>query len=300
MEYLLFAGLALVASAANTIFNRISANKISTVLSAVIKAFFIMIACLIISISFGHIKDLYTFKNDELIWIIILGLITCVDWIFYFLAIKRAHLEAFAPFEASSVLFLSNLLFVIFMFSTVTKGGTPLNVVLFFLGLLALFVAMGYAIFNKKINPTMKKLWAIYALLSALAMAFTLIIMKTKLSGLAPDIIAFHQMSIVFVVCLIISLFSKGYKELKDVKWKDYLKFFIAALFNALLMVFRYKALSYNNAIPSIINCIISFDFCIVSIITIAFFKEKNKKQIAILISIVAVGMILNVISGLL
>jgi len=299
MEYLIFAGLALLASAANTIFNRISANHIGTVLSAVIKAFFIMIACLIITLCFGHIKDLYTFKNDELIWIIVLGLVTCVDWIFYFLSIKRAHLEAFSPYEASCVLFLSNLLFMIFMFGTVTKGGTSLNIILFFIGLGCLLVAMIYTVFNKKINPSTKKIWVIYATITALAMAFTLIIMKTKLSSVAPDIIAFHQMSIVFVVCLIILLFSKGYKEVKNIKWKDYLKFFVAAVFNALLMVFRYKALSYDNAIPSIINCIVSFDFCIVSLVTIAFFKEKNKKQIGILIAIIATGMILNVISGL-
>lgn len=299
MEYIIFAVLGLVASAANTIFNRISANKIGTILSAVIKALFIMIACLIITLSFGHIKDLYSFQNDELIWVIILGLVTCVDWIFYFLSIKRAHLEAFSPYEASCVLFLSNLLFMIFMFGTVTNGGTPVNIILFFLGLICLLIAMIYTVFNKKINPSTKKIWVFYATVTALAMAFTLIIMKTKLTRVAPDIIAFHQMSIVFIVCSIILLFSKGYKELKDVKWKDYLKFFIAALFNALLMVFRYKALSYENAIPSIINCIISFDFCLVSILTIAFFKEKNKKQIGILIAIVAAGMILNVISGL-
>lgn len=82
-------------------------------------------------------------------------------------------------------------------------------------------------------------------------------------------------------------------------KWKDYGKFVIAAVFNALLMVFRYKALSYANAIPSIVNVIISLDFVLVSIATVLFFKAKNKKELVILILIVVAGMTLNVVSGL-
>ncbi|MBD4651993.1 hypothetical protein GUG52_09205, partial [Xanthomonas citri pv. citri] len=80
------------------------------------------------------------------------------------------------------------------------KGGTPLNTVLFFFGLVALVGAMLFAVFNKKINPSTKKIWVLYALMSALAMGFTLIITKTKLQGIEPDVIAFHQMFIVLVV----------------------------------------------------------------------------------------------------
>lgn len=299
MEYILFAFLALLASAANTIFNRVSANKIGTLVSAVLKAFFIVLACFIISVCFGHLNQLYSLTKEQWIWVGVLGLVTCVDWIFYFLSIKRAHLEAFAPFEASCVLFLSNLLFSIFMFASVTKGGTPLNIVLFFLGLGCLLGAMLFAVLNKKINPTTKKIWVLYAFLTALAMAFTLVIVKTKLTEVPSDVIAYHQMFIVFVVCGIMMLVSKSYKELKTATWKDYLKFFIAALFNALLMVFRYKAFSYDNAIPSIINCIVSFDFVLVSAATVLFFKAQNKKQLIILIIIVSAGMALNVVSGL-
>ena len=70
-------------------------------------------------------------SNQDWMWIGILGLITIVDWLFYFLALKRSHLEAFAPFEVSTILFVSNLLFSIFMFYTVTGGGSALNVVFF-------------------------------------------------------------------------------------------------------------------------------------------------------------------------
>lgn len=298
MNYL-FAGLALVSSALNAIFNRISSNKVSTLLSAVIKAFFIVIACLVITLCLGNITQLYSLTSTEWIWVVVLGLVTCVDWIFYFLSIKRAHLEAFSPFEASGVLFFSNLLFSIFMFESVTKGGSPLNASLFFIGLACVLGAMVFAVLNKKINPSTKKIWVLYATITALAMAFTLVIVKTKLSNVSSDIIAVQQMSVVFVVCGIMLLVSKGYKELKEVKPIDFGKFFIAAIFNAGLMVFRYKALSYPDAIPSIINVIISFDFVLVSLATVLFFKAKNKKELSILIILIASGMILNVVSGL-
>ena len=299
MNYLIFAGLALLASAANTIFNRISANKIGTLVSAVLKGFFIVICIFIVCAILGHVPQLYALTGEQWLWIGVLGAVTVVDWIFYFLSIKRAHLEAFAPFEAASVLFLSNLLFSMFMFSTVTKGGTPLNTALFFLGLAALIGAMLFAVLNKKINPTTKKIWVLYAFLSALAMGFTLVITKTKLQGIEPDVIAFHQMSIVLVVCTILMFASKAYKELKVVKLKDYSKFFIAAVFNALLIFLRYKALLCDGANPAIVNCMISFDFVLVSLATVLFFKANNKKELILLIILVSTGMVLNVVSGM-
>lgn len=298
MEYLLFAFLALLASAANTIFNRISANKIGTLVSAVLKAFFITILILLLSVCLGHFDLLYSLTDEQWIWMGVLGLVTSADWIFYFLSIKRAHLEAFAPFEAAGVLFLSNLLFSIFMFSSVTNNGDPLNTVLFFMGLACVLGAMLFAVLNKKINPSAKKMWVLYAFLSALSMGFTLIITKTKLQGIEADVIAFHQMLIVLVVCTILMFATKAYKELKTVKLKDYGKFFVAAIFNALLIFFRYKALLLTNN-PTVVNCVISFDYVLVSLATVLFFKANNKKELVFLILIITAGMALNVVSGL-
>lgn len=300
MDYILFAVLALFASIGNTIFNRLSADNTSTILSAVIKSFLITIASFLIVLIFGHANVLYALTGQQWLWLGILGAITCVDWIFYFLALKRAHLEAFAPFEASFILLISNLLFSFFMFNTVTRDGGTLNVIFYYLGLAFLLGSSLFAVFNKKINPKAKIAWVIYSMVSATALAFTLVVVKAKLSDVPSDVVAVHQMSVVFVTSLFMMFISKTYKEIKNVKPKSLALFFIAAAFNALLMVFRYKALSFANSIPSIVNVIISLDFVFVSIATVLFFKANNKKQLVILILLVLVGMVLNVLSGLL
>ena len=300
MAYILFAVLALISSVGNTIFNRISSHKIGSVLSAAIKSFMITIACLIICLCFGHIKELYSLSKIDWLWVGILGLITIIDWIFYFLALKRSHLEAFAPFEVSAILFSSNLLFSIFMFGVVTNGGTPLNIVFFYSGLLVLLASMLYAVFNKKINPTTKKSWVLYSTLSVVALSFTFLVVKLKLAHIHSDIIAFHQMLTVFVVSAFAVIFSKAKKQIKEISFNTYLNFFISAIFNALLMVFRYKALASVNANPSIINIIICLDFVFVSIATVLFFKANNKKQSVVLIIFVVSGMILNALPALL
>lgn len=299
MNYIFYAILALFCSVGNTIFNRISSERVGSILSATIKSFMIMFACLIISLSFGHIKQLYSLNNNEWLWIGILGLITIIDWLFYFLALKRSHLEAFAPFEVSSILFISNLLFSIFMINTVTRGGSTLNVILFYSGLALLLASMVFAVLNKKINPKTKQTWVLYSLVSATALAFTLLVVKLKLSNVQSDIVAFHQMSIVFVVSIIMLFISKEKQQIKQLKGKTYLFFFISAIFNALLMVFRYKALASANAIPSLINVIISLDFVFVSIVTVLFFKANNKKQLLILIILVVSGMVLNALPAI-
>ena len=291
--YILFAFLALFSSVGNTIFNRISSNKTGSVLSAVIKSLFITFACFIICACFGHVNQLYSLNNEQWMWIGILGLVTIVDWLFYFLALKRSHLEAFAPFESSYILFISNLLFVIFMVSVVTSGGTTLNIILFVAGLVFLLASTIYAVLDKKINPTKKIAWIIFSLISGTALAFTLVIVKIKLSDVPSDVVAFHQMLVVFVGCGIGLCFSKDKKEIKTTNLKTYLNFFISAIFNALLMVFRYMALASADANPSIINVIVGLDFVFVSIATVLFFKANNKKQLAILISLIVVGMIL-------
>ena len=299
MAWILFAVLALFSSVGNTIFNRISSHKIGSVLSACIKSFMITVTCLIICLCFGHIKEFYSFNNVDWMWIGILGLITIIDWLFYFLALKRSHLEAFAPFEVSAILFFSNLLFSIFMISIVTSGATPLKITFYYVGLGLILASMFYAVFNKKINPIAKFWWVLYSLISALALSFTFLIVKLKLSHVHSDVIAFHQMLVVFVVTLIAVLFSKEKSQIKEIKAMTYLNFFISAIFNAFLMVFRYMALASANANPSIINIIVCLDFVFVSIATVLFFKANNKKQLVILIILVVSGMILNALPAI-
>lgn len=300
MTYIFFAFLALISSVGNTIFNRISSHKIGSVLSATIKSFFITIACFIICACFGHVSVLYSLTKEQWLWIGILGLITIVDWLFYFLAIKRSHLEAFSTFESALILFLTNLLFVIFMIRTVTAGGSTLNVILFFAGLALLLAATLFAVLNKKINPIKKVAWVIFSIISATALAFTLVIVKLKLSDVPSDVVAYHQMFIVFVGCGIGLCFSKDRKEIITVSWKTYLNFFISAVFNAMLMVFRYMALACEGANPSIISIIVGLDFVFVSIATVLFFKADNKKQLLILILLVVAGMVLSALPAML
>lgn len=299
MEYVLFASFALLASAGNTIFNRLGSNHASVLANSTIKSFFIVIACFFICLAFGHVPNIYSLTPEQISWIIVVGALTCIDWFFYFLAIKRSHLEAFAPFCASGILFFSNLVFSIFTFGAVTNGGKPLNVVLYFIGLAFLLGSLIYILLNKKINPSSKKIWIIYALISVISFAFVLLLAKTKLSGVSSDVLALHQMFIVFVVMLFASLFTKTYKEIIRIKKLDFLYIVIGAIFNALLMVFRYKAFSYPNSAPAIVNVIIGLDFVLVSFATILFFKEKNKRQMLILIILVVIGMVLDVVAGL-
>lgn len=299
MEYILFAFLALLSSAGNTIFNRLGSNRASALTNATVKSFFIVIACFLISLVFGHVPTLYSLSLEQWIWIIVIGALTSIDWFFYFLAIKKSHLEAFAPFCAAGILFFSNTLFSIFTFMRVTNGGKPLNVVFYLVGLASLLGSLLFIVLNKKINPKGKLLWVLYATISVVSFAFVLLIVNTKLSVVPADVIAYHQITIVFVVMLIVSLITKNIKEIVTIKFKDHLFIFIGAVFNALLMVNRYIAFSYPNAVPAIVNVIIGLDFIIVSLGTILFYKAKNKLQMLIIIILVVVGMVLNVLAGL-
>jgi len=299
VEYILFAFLALLASSGNTIFNKLGANKASAITNAVLKSFFMVIACFFICLALGHVPTLYSLSKEQWLWLSLVGVLMAVDWLFYFLAIKRSHLEAFAPFCSAGTLFFANTLFIIFTYALVTNGGKSTNVALYFVGLALLLAALIYTVFNKKINPKAKTLWVIFALVSVIAFAFVLLIVKTKLSDLPSDVVSFHQTSILFVIMLITSLFTRSIKEVVTIKWKVLLFIFIGAVFNALMVVLKYTAFSYANSIPAIVNVIVGLDFVIVSLATVLFFKSKNKLQLLLIIILVSAGMILNTLAGL-
>ena len=299
MEYILFAFLALFASAGNTIFNRLGANHASALTNATVKSFFIVIACFLISLVLGHVPSLYNLSGENWLWIGLVGVLTAIDWFFYFLAIKRTKLEAFSNYVAARVLFLSNALFMIFTFSSVTNGGKPLNIVLYSIGLVLILISILFVINNKKINKSTKSLWIVFAAISTLAFAFLLVIVKLKLTHVPSDVISYHQMCICFVAMAVASLITKNIKELGQIRFIDHVYIFIGAVFNALLTIFRYTAFSYANSIPAIVNVIIGLDFIVVSFGTIIFFKTKNKVEIAIAASLVFVGMVLNTLAGL-
>lgn len=299
MEYIIFAFLALLASAGNTVFNRLGANRASALTNAVLKSFYIVFACFLICLAFGHVPTLYNLSLEEWLWIGLIGILTSIDWLFYFFAIKRSHLEAFSPFCTAGTLFLSNSLFAIFVLTIVTNGGKPLNIILYFLGLTLLLCALIYIVLNKNINPKRKTLWVIFALISTCSFAFVLLIVKLKLGSIPSDVVSLHQMSILFVVMLVSYLVTKSAKEVIKIRWVDHLYIFIGAVFNALMVVLRYTAYSYTNSVPAIINVIIGLDFIIVSLGTVLFFKAKNKLQLSLIIILVASGMILNTIAGI-
>ncbi|MCR5333117.1 MAG: hypothetical protein K6E11_03790 [Bacilli bacterium] len=299
MEYILFSFLALLASAGNTIFNRIGAKRASALLNATVKSFFIVIACFLICLAMGHVPTLYSWSSTDFIWLSVVGVLTAIDWLFYFFAIKRTHLEVFAPFTASGVLFTSNLLFLIFMFASVTNGGKPLNITFFIIGLLCMVGAMMFVIFNKKMNPSQKFIWIIYDVISVVAFAFLLLVVKMKLSHIPSDVISFHQMLITFVILFIAACASKTIVEIGKIRPLDHLYIFIGAVFNALMNIFRYQAFSYDTCIPAIVNVIVALDFIIVSAITVIFYKSKNKVALIIAISLIFTGMVLNLLAGL-
>ena len=299
MEYILFAFLALFASAGNTIFNRLGANHASALTNATVKSFFIVIACFLIALVLGHVPSLYNLSGEDWLWIGIVGALTAIDWFFYFLAIKRTSLETFTNFVASGTLFLSNSLFMIFMFMSVTNGGKPLNITLYSIGLLCFIGTIMFVIFNKKMNKSAKSMWITFAAVSTIAYAFLLLIVKLKLSNIPSDVISFHQMLICFVAMAVASLCTRNFKELGQIRFIDHVYIFIGAVFNALLTIFRYTALSYANSVPAIVNVIVGLDFIIVSFATVLFFKAHNKVQLTIAVSLVFVGMILNLLAGL-
>lgn len=299
MEWILFSFLSLICLAANSVADKFSSSKTPAILTSAIKSFFMVIACLIIVVSFGHLGSISEITLEQWLFIILAGVSTALDWFFYFAAIKRSHLDAFSPMEETSILFCSNVMFSMFFLSAVTNGGKALNIVLYFLGIAALFTAICIIVFNRKLNPIKSKKWLVFAFGSAFFYSTALLLIKLKISAVPSDVTSLFVSITVFVISLVACLFTKQFKQLKELNFKNYLMIFIAALLNTGHTIFRYMAISYENCDPAIVNIIITLNFVVVSFISCFYFKKKEKGILLTLIGFVCLGMALNFIAGI-
>ena len=297
--WVLFSVVACVFSVGNAILNKVCSLHTNSYLSATIKSLFMVIFTFAIVAIFGHIPDLVLLNQTEIIFIIVAGLLTTINWICYFAAIKRSKLDLFAPFNETALLAISNGLFAIFITTNVMNVESWISISLYVVGLLILVVALIYILINKKMNDGINRKWLIFGFLSTTAYAVCLLFVKMYLSPIHADVVSFWQMVIVFVCCAIISIFVKGYRDLPKLKLLDWGKFALCALCNAAFVISRYQAYSYSDGIPSITNIIVSFAFVIVSMCTAIYLKKHEKKEIIIISCLVLVGMLLEFGAGL-
>lgn len=299
MEWILFSFLSLICLAANSIADKFSSSKAPSILSAVIKSFFMMFFCFFIALVMGHLNEIPNITWEQWLFIGITGVATVGDWFFYFAAIKRSHLDAFSPMEETSILFCSNVMFSMFFLSAVTNGSKALNITLYFLGIACLVVALCIIIFNKKLNPIVSKKWLIFAFMSALCYSTALLFVRLKISEVSSDVTSLFVTMIVFVISCLTCLFTKQFKFMKKMEFKDFLMFFIAALCNTGHTILRYMATGSQNSDPAIVNVIITLNFVLVSFISCFYFKKKEKVILLILIGFVCAGMLLNFLAGI-
>ena len=297
--WILFSVIACIFSIANVVLNRVCSLNTNSYLSATIKSLFMVIFTFAIVAIFGHVPDLIKLNHNEIIFILVAGLLTTINWICYFAAIKRSKLDLFAPFNETSLLTMSNALFAIFITTNVMNIESWVSITLYALGIAILLVALVYLLLNRKLNDAINRKWLIFGFLSTAAYATCLLIVKMNLSVIHADVVSFWQMVIVFVCCAIISIFARGYRDLPKLKFSEWGKFALCALCNAAFVISRYQAYSYADGIPSITNIIISFAFVIVSLASAIYLKKHEKKEIILISCLVLAGMLLEFGAGL-
>lgn len=298
MAYLL-AFFSFITTTCNTFCNKLGAGKNNCFVTSLIKSIFLFIGANIMVLAFGKFDSLFAINPTQWVFLLLSVATYIIHTVLYFLAIKQSNLHAFAPFMEPTILFTSNILYFIFMFSDVTGNGNPASIALYSLGLAMLAFAPMLIVFSKTLNKNCSRKWMIVAAISAMSLGLTNFFVKFGASGLHTSVLCWWQMGGLLVVMIALVFPLKLIPEIKKVNRKNLFFIFLSAIFAFASTYLRNYAYTFPDANPALINLIYSCAFVLVFIINCVSHHESIPKILWVVAFLVIGGMAVQMLSAI-
>ena len=136
-------------------------------------------------------------------------------------ALQLSSVNRVAPIDKSSFL-LTSILFLIFFFNDVTKGGDPLVIGMLFASMALMLGGTLLMAWPKKEEGRVSKKWIFYAVGSAVFASLVSLFVKIGLQGMSSDLGTFLRTVVVLIFSGAIALARKQTKGLKAVSPKSW------------------------------------------------------------------------------
>ncbi len=263
-----------ICTSLTTILAKIGIRDVNSNFATAYRTAIVLVCSLIMCLITGSITRFDELTGYNYLFLVLSGLATGFSWIFYFGALKTGDVNKVAPIDKSSFV-LTAILFLIFFFDDVTKGGDALTIGMLALTMVLMLAGTFLMLPKGVTHKSTDKKWLVFAILSAVFAALTSLFVKIGLKGISSDVGTFFRTAVVLIFATGIVIAKRDYRGVKNITPKSWLFLTLSGIATGGAWLLEYGALNYVGANPVAVNCIGKLSILLTMFLSWAIMKEK-------------------------
>lgn len=298
MLWLILALIAALATSLTTVFAKIGIKDVPSDFATFFRTGIVLVCAAGLCFITGSWNQIPNLTPSNWIFLVLSGLCTGCSWLCYYRALQLSSVNRVAPIDKSSFL-LTSVLFLIFFFNDVTKGGDPLVIGMLFASMALMLGGTLLMAWPKKEEGRVSKKWIFYAVGSAVFASLVSLFVKIGLQGMSSDLGTFLRTVVVLIFSGAIALARKQTKGLKAVSPKSWVFLTLSGLATGVAWLGEYYALNMEGVNPVAVNAIGKLSILLTMLFSATVLKERFSWKSLLGLGLLTGGIILIVVFSL-
>ena len=298
MLWLILALIAALATSLTTVFAKIGIKDVPSDFATFFRTGIVLVCAAGLCFITGSWNQIPNLTPSNWIFLVLSGLCTGCSWLCYYRALQLSSVNRVAPIDKSSFL-LTSILFLIFFFNDVTKGGDPLVIGMLFASMALMLGGTLLMAWLKKEEGRVSKKWIFYAVGSAVFASLVSLFVKIGLQGMSSDLGTFLRTVVVLIFSGAIALARKQTKGLKAVSPKSWVFLTLSGLATGVAWLGEYYALNMEGVNPVAVNAIGKLSILLTMLFSATVLKERFSWKSLLGLGLLTGGIILIVVFSL-
>lgn len=298
MLWLILALIAALATSLTTIFAKIGIKDVPSDFATFFRTGIVLVCAAGLCFITGSWNQIPNLTPSNWIFLVLSGLCTGCSWLCYYRALQLSNVNRVAPIDKSSFL-LTSILFLVFFFNDVTKGGDPLVIGMLFTSMALMLGGTLLMAWPKKEEGRVSKKWIFYAVGSAVFASLVSLFVKIGLQGMSSDLGTFLRTVVVLVFSGAIALARKQTKGLSSVSPKSWVFLTLSGLATGVAWLGEYYALNMEGVNPVAVNAIGKLSILLTMLFSATVLKERFSWKSLLGLGLLTGGIVLIVLFSL-
>lgn len=288
--WVLFAFASAFFAGVTSILAKIGVKDVDSHVATAIRTIIVLIFSWIMVFIIGSQSTIVNIDGKAFLFLILSGLSTGGSWLCYFKALQLGDVNKVVPIDKSSTILTMILAFILL------NEKITINMVIGMIG-----IAIGtYLMIQKKEKAekiVKRKVWLIYALLSALFASLTSILGKVGIENVESNLGTAIRTIVVLVMAWIIVFATKKQRDIKKIDKRSLIFLILSGVATGASWLCYYKAL--QDGLASIVVPIDKLSILVTVLFAYIFLKEKLSKKSLLGLILIVVGTLLLLVKAI-